>query len=198
MALTAVQLTFPSKESPHDVPANINAITSRCKSKQPTAADLATYGIKVRDFAFESALPPIAPVYLQPQQIQPDPSPWVSKNNMARSSSQAGDRRKLERHPTQLLTLTRQRGFVNLRNYNPDTDDELLEWSQEPEERVKTLIVTPNGSLHGSDLPASQLELDNLCRAVTATVLVSDTYVDRNCSYANNALSTILSKESTF
>jgi hypothetical protein len=38
---------------------------------QPTPTDLAKLGIKVRDFAYESTLPPVRSVYLQPQQIQP-------------------------------------------------------------------------------------------------------------------------------
>lgn len=170
----------------HDEPTT-SAVASRRGSKQPTATDLAKYGIKVRDFALESTLPPIAPVYLHPKQIQPNPGvlrPW--QDNMAQSSSQAGDGRKLENHPTQSLLIqpqpsgvTRQRGFVDLRDYDTD-NDELPEsqdssiytlsqpplsysQTQEYEEYVKTPIVTPNGSLQwqdvdGIDLPASQLD----------------------------------------
>ncbi|KIL67257.1 hypothetical protein M378DRAFT_9505, partial [Amanita muscaria Koide BX008] len=97
-----------------DVPAT-GAVASRCESKQPTAAELTKYGIKVRDFAIESTLPPIAPVYLHPTQIQPNPG-------VSRPYQEAGDGRK---HPRQSLTqpfgVTRQRGFVDLRDY--DTDD---------------------------------------------------------------------------
>src|SRR5277367_6589159 len=40
---------------------------------QPHPSTLAAYGIKVRDFAYESTLPPVAIVPRVPRQIQPDP-----------------------------------------------------------------------------------------------------------------------------
>ena len=44
-------------------------------SGQPSVALLASYGIKVRDFAYESTLPPIAPVPRVPRQVLPGPRP---------------------------------------------------------------------------------------------------------------------------
>ncbi|KAF9057929.1 hypothetical protein BJ165DRAFT_1398112 [Panaeolus papilionaceus] len=45
------------------------------KRQQPTPQYLATLGIKVRDFAYESKLPPVKTVYRQPKQIQPSSQP---------------------------------------------------------------------------------------------------------------------------
>jgi hypothetical protein len=45
------------------------------QSDQPSIATLASYGIKVRDFAYESTLPPIAPIPRVPRQVQPGPRP---------------------------------------------------------------------------------------------------------------------------
>lgn len=41
------------------------------RDPQPTTEDLARLGIKVRDFIFESTLPPVRTIYRQPRQIQP-------------------------------------------------------------------------------------------------------------------------------
>lgn len=43
----------------------------RPSSQQPTVETLQSLGIKVRDFAYESTLPPIAPIPRVPRQIQP-------------------------------------------------------------------------------------------------------------------------------
>ncbi|KAI0920926.1 hypothetical protein AcW1_004939 [Taiwanofungus camphoratus] len=69
------------------LPVNLSAILSetfrsgssaqeiQSISKERPANMLAEYGIKVRDFAYESTLPPIAPVPHVPLQIQPGLSP---------------------------------------------------------------------------------------------------------------------------
>lgn len=44
-------------------------------SQQPSPEYLASLGIKVRDFAYESKLPPIIPVPRIPRQVQPEPLP---------------------------------------------------------------------------------------------------------------------------
>ncbi|KAH7930670.1 hypothetical protein BV22DRAFT_1191042 [Leucogyrophana mollusca] len=57
-------LTLPAQEpAKHYVP------------QQPTPEMLAQLGIKMRDFAYESTLPPIAPVLRVPRQTQPGPRP---------------------------------------------------------------------------------------------------------------------------
>lgn len=82
-------------------------------SPQPSPEYLASLGIKVRDFAYESTLPPIVPVLRVPRQVQPEPLPrkryereWDDENSNDEASSQ-GSRpstlRKLERRPTEPL-----------------------------------------------------------------------------------------------
>ncbi|PFH51295.1 hypothetical protein AMATHDRAFT_85206, partial [Amanita thiersii Skay4041] len=132
-------------------------------SQQPDAQWLASLGIKVRDFAYESTLPPIAPVYYLPRQIQPDPRALRSD---LQGPSTNGDliKRQVERKPTEPLLsgLTRQRGFSNIHEYYQDdipssqssyNSQQLqlsqppIEYSQDSEGCINTPVVTPNGSL---------------------------------------------------
>ncbi len=118
------------------------------KSEQPTAEQLAKFGITVRDFAYESTLPPIAPVYFLPKQIQPDPRVTRAEPSPLSLSRQLSD-------AAQSGGVTRQRGFSDLRDYSPyyvDIPESLSQpCSQGSDEYVKTPVVTPNGSLKWQD-----------------------------------------------
>ncbi|KAH7916274.1 hypothetical protein BJ138DRAFT_1139973 [Hygrophoropsis aurantiaca] len=116
-------------------------------SQQPTPEVLAQLGIKVRDFAYESTLPPIAPIPRVPRQMQPGPRPlkraqrdWDDGNDDSSTSSRchnyggrlspdmhvnAGQRKSksLERkvteplEPIQSLPSRRTLGFTELSQY---------------------------------------------------------------------------------
>lgn len=170
------------------------------ESQQPDAAKLASYGIKVRDFAYESTLPPVKPVHLLPRQIQPGLRPFKriraddvedvfsqpTAGNAAEGEGNSSKKSKLERTVTEpVLRLgippTRERGFVNLDDYDPASDSQLIVnsqqsdsaasqapalyfESQESEPYIDTPFVTPNGSLQwpvadNSAIPPSQLDM---------------------------------------
>ncbi|KAG2155037.1 uncharacterized protein EDB93DRAFT_130495 [Suillus bovinus] len=57
------------------VPSNVQPQVLRPSSQQPTVETLRSLGIKVRDFAYESTLPPIAPIPRVPRQTQPSARP---------------------------------------------------------------------------------------------------------------------------
>ena len=131
------------------------------KSEQPTAEQLAKLGITVRDFAYESTLPPVAPVYFLPKQIQPDPR--VTRQEQGHPLPLF---RQLSVNPSETDGqaappaggVTRQRGFSDLRDYGPyciDIPDSQESGSQPSlaysDEYVKTPVVTPNGSLQWQD-----------------------------------------------
>lgn len=80
------------------------------QSEQPTVAMLAEMGVKVRDFAYESTLPPVPTVYLQPRQIQPsvpkdvnDPNDphYVLEEERKKKAYTFQSTRKIERTPTE-------------------------------------------------------------------------------------------------
>jgi hypothetical protein len=80
------------------------------QSEQPTVAMLTELGIKVRDFAYESTLPPVPTVYLQPRQIQPsvpkdvnDPNDphYVLEEERKKKVYTFQSTRKIERTPTE-------------------------------------------------------------------------------------------------
>ena len=83
----------------------------KAASEQPSVAQLASLGIKVRDFAYESKLPPIQPIYRHPRQIQPAVVRTTLKRQWAESEeddlfSQSGSQsessqKKLERTSTE-------------------------------------------------------------------------------------------------
>ncbi|KAG1833499.1 hypothetical protein EV424DRAFT_1365575 [Suillus variegatus] len=56
-------------------PSDVQPQVLRPSSQQPTVETLQSLGIKVRDFAYESTLPPIAPVPRVPRQTQPSARP---------------------------------------------------------------------------------------------------------------------------
>lgn len=55
--------------------SNVQPPVLRPYSQQPTVETLQSLGIKVRDFAYESTLPPIAPIPRVPRQTQPSARP---------------------------------------------------------------------------------------------------------------------------
>ncbi|KAF8640096.1 hypothetical protein AX17_001334 [Amanita inopinata Kibby_2008] len=161
---------------------NIQAGTSVMKladrdSDQPSVETLERYGIKVRDFAYESTLHPIAPVYFLPKQIQPDPGvsrpeprrpqlPSSMSSGHASVSESGLNRSTIEKKPTipgiQLAPLVRQRGFSTLPDYHldangDDSHSQQLPWPysdshpysqySQNEDYINTPVVTPNGSL---------------------------------------------------
>lgn len=79
-------------------------------SEQPSVSKLSELGIKVRDFAYESTLPPVPTVYLQPRQIQPsvpkdvnDPNDphYVLEEERKKKVYTFESTRKIERTPTE-------------------------------------------------------------------------------------------------
>ena len=166
-------------------------------SQQPDVATLASYGIKVRDFAYESTLPPVKPVHLLPRQIQPglralkrvrggeDILSQPIAGSAADGEGSFSKKSKLERTVTEPalesgVPPTRERGFVNLDDYDLTADSQavidsqqsdpptsqppvLYFESQDSEPYIDTPFVTPNGSLQwpvtdNSTIPASQLD----------------------------------------
>ena len=66
----------PTVMQQHHVPQQRNAskpikASVKGSSEQPSISRLANLGIKVRDFAYDSKLPPIQTIYCHPRQIQP-------------------------------------------------------------------------------------------------------------------------------
>lgn len=154
--------------------------SKRCP--QPSSEELASFGIKIRDFTYESKLPPIRPYKrLRPDplqiQRQPDPRTWhglagVGINGEPSQGPSRGDD-----------GLARQRGFTDLDDYEFSKSQQShyspssqapLEYitSQESEPFIETPIVTPNGSLQWKDtshMPTA--ELDVLARMSVSDIL---------------------------
>lgn len=104
----------PSSSAPASRPVNgsgIPVLRRRLRqSEQPTVAMLGQLGVKVRDFAYESTLPPVPTVYLQPRQIQPsvpkdvnDPNDphYVLEEERKKKVYTFQSTRKIERTPTE-------------------------------------------------------------------------------------------------
>ena len=145
------------------------------------ADTLARHGIKVRDFAYESKLPPISSWF----QRQIQPMPPLKRSNSDREDGgdechlhdkdpMAAKKTKLERELTEpdiqdssatALVPKRGRVFTNLLHEDePDQGSQVSEHSRQhqwpprfdsPKPCVDTPLVTPNGSFHCS-IPASQ------------------------------------------
>ena len=163
----------------------------KAASEQPSIAMLASLGIKVRDFAYESKLPPIQPIYRHPRQIQPAVVRTTLKRQWAesgedsyfsQSSSQPEtSQKKLERTSTE-PAIPPAPDSTDIDDYEYDslhTDSQqpnsypesqqiplsIFE-SQESEPYVDTPLVTPFGSLQWpvadtSNIPASQLDAES-------------------------------------
>lgn len=149
--------------------------------EQPTAAQLATLGIKVRDFAYESTLPPVRTVYRQPRQIQPSVPRQLHRedteplDNIQQSQSDSGS--GIARTITEPVlenegpSIAREMGgffeingstdrIINSQPFrlHPETPGysqviQPLLTSQETGVIVPTPTVTPNGSLQWKELP---------------------------------------------
>jgi hypothetical protein len=158
----------------------------KAASEQPSVATLASLGIKVRDFAYESKLPPIPPIYRHPRQIQPAvvrttlKRQWAEsgEDNYFQSSSQPEtSQKKLERTSTEPAipdstdiddyeydTLHTDSQQPN--NY-PESQQMPLSIfeSQESEPYVDTPLVTPKGSLQWP-VAASQFDAESQSTAL--------------------------------
>lgn len=146
------------------------------KFDQPTPEQLAKLGIKVRDFAYESTLPPIR-AYV-PRQIQPSRLP-TDPDVFGGPSEQRSVQRIIPPYPRHV----RQPAYADLRALNVEASLGLVSSSQQSdysapsssqpppsyyesqasEPYIRTPTVTPNGSLQWdvedtSAVPASQLE----------------------------------------
>ncbi|KAG5654615.1 hypothetical protein H0H81_011590 [Sphagnurus paluster] len=162
---------------------------------QKHADTLAQLGIKVRDFAYESTLPPIPP-YIRFRQVLPGPTPLKRHNDDPEAGPSSSKRSKLTREDTEpdipQPTIGRARGFTNLRDYepepsrsrplsqqsNPITSQLPLRYlySREPEPYIDTPVVTPNGSLHWKhDAPASQPDPEALSSLLGSSQSVDTT-----------------------
>jgi hypothetical protein len=167
----------------------------KAASEQPTVAMLASLGIKVRDFAYESKLPPIQPIYRHPRQIQPavvrtalkrqwaelgeddffsQPSsqPETSQKKLERTSTEpaippAHDSTDIDDDECDSLTDSQQAN-----NYAGSQQMPLSVFeSQGSEPYVDTPLVTPKGSLQWpvadtSNIPASQLDAESQSTAL--------------------------------
>ncbi|KAF8914204.1 hypothetical protein CPB84DRAFT_1758696 [Gymnopilus junonius] len=89
---------------------------SKVANRQPTASELKALGIRVRDFAYESKLPPLPTIYRHPQQIQPGIARplerTVTETDGSQSQSQSQTNRKLERTATEPVTEPATPTFV--------------------------------------------------------------------------------------
>jgi hypothetical protein len=166
----------------------------KAASEQPSVALLASLGIKVRDFAYESKLPPIQPIYRHPRQIQPAVVRTTLKRQWAESGeddffSQSGSQpetsqKRLERTSTEPAippvpdsTDTDDYDSLYTDSQQPNNFPESQQMplsvfeSQESEPYVDTPLVTPKGSLQWpvadtSDIPASQLDAESQSTAL--------------------------------
>ncbi len=144
------------------------------RDPQPTSEELARLGVRVRDFVYDTTLPPVRPVYRQPRQIQPSIPRQLQREDtepVDESQSQPmGSRQTLGRTLTEPVlepvagpSILRERGGfllqrepkINLSNSRPvPLNPEIGEHSivpagvaQGPGTDVPTPTVTPHGSL---------------------------------------------------
>jgi hypothetical protein len=128
-------------------------------SKQPSVSTLANLGIIVRDFAYESKLPPIKTIYCHPRQIQPavmrttltpkhqlESTKRGEDNYFSQPSSQPETNpKKLERTSTELVILP---------TFDP-TDNYFSRFSSRPETSRKILERTSTETVLIPPTPAS-------------------------------------------
>ncbi|KAF9054967.1 hypothetical protein BDZ89DRAFT_1330 [Hymenopellis radicata] len=147
-----------------------------------SSEELAHMGIKVRDFAYESKLPPIQP-YRRPQVQPASPRRLARKQGTDQDVGQAAA--KLERVVTEPVDESsqsrREPAYGNMDVdfqplmmpaeitqdddwYIPQSQPPLID-SQESDPYVDTPLVTPNGSLQWirdtTSIPASQLDTES-------------------------------------
>lgn len=142
------------------------------RDPQPTTEVLARLGVKVRDFIYDTTLPPVRPVYRQPRQIQPSIPRQLHREDtepVEESQSQAvGSRQTLERTLTEPVlepvagpsTVGERGGFlqyetkINFKNSQlVPLKPEISEHSIVPPSVAKnlgTVVPTPTVTPHGS------------------------------------------------
>ncbi|CAA7260070.1 unnamed protein product [Cyclocybe aegerita] len=156
---------------PSSQPAN-QEVKQKPDREKPSEEQLAKLGVKVRDFAYESKLPPVRTIYLQPRQVQPSAPQGLQREDTEEdeSFSQSQGVRSLERTNTEPTVAaappSRTRGFLDLANYTLDSNSldsqtpmaypesqasaglpEIVFESQDSDMPPNdTAIVTPNGS----------------------------------------------------
>src|SRR5258708_5077814 len=169
------------EESTSTRPSRPRSRVGANRDHQPTAAQLAMLGIKVRDFAHERTLPPVRTVYRQPRQIQPsvprqlrreDTEP-LDNNQQNQSDGSSGIARTTTEPVLAGPSIAREMGgffeingstdrIVNSQPFRlhpespgyPQVIQPLLA-SQETRTFVPTPTVTPNGSLQWKEPPTS-------------------------------------------
>ena len=92
--------SVPQRNASKPIKASVNG-----SSEQPSILILEKLGVKVKDFAYESNLPPIKTIYCHPRQIQPAVVKTTNlkhqqKDNFVSQSSSHGQK-KLERTSTE-------------------------------------------------------------------------------------------------
>jgi len=131
------------------------------RDPQPTTEDLARLGIKVRDFIFESTLPPVRTIYRQPRQIQPSiPGQLHREDTEPIEESQSQSQvRGLARTLTEPVIEpeagpSQRREVGGIFAFTSSGNDIIINHSQPSHgdnsrfpEMVPTPTVTPNGSL---------------------------------------------------
>ncbi|KAF8897820.1 hypothetical protein BD779DRAFT_1667739 [Infundibulicybe gibba] len=174
-----------SKPQSSHKPQNCNV------NQQPSPTTLAKDGIKVRDFAYESTLPPIAP-WRSPQ--------WRAKQeDESQGQGEPSKKAKLERQVTEpaievLNPPTRARGFFDLAECNPSEDLIINSQpipqsfrvvpptfdSQDTDVYINTPLVTPNGSFQSpmkgvspEESPAPEMSYQRLKLAQVSSRLCS-------------------------
>ena len=170
----------------------------KAASEQPSVAMLASLGIKVRDFAYESKLPPVQPIYRHPRQIQPAVVRTILKRQwtetgendpLSQSSSQPEtSQKKLERTSTEPVISepsARTLGSMTIddsEHDSPPIDSQQMPppifKSQESEPYIDTPLLTPKGSFQwpipdtsnvpASPIPASQSDTGSQATAPEA------------------------------
>lgn len=122
-------VSYPKASSPAPVPATITSSVG-----QPSREALAEHDIKVRDFAYESTLPPIAAFRIR--QVQATPNRPMKRARQSEdeedAESSSNPTNRLERTVTEPVvddslattrTRVRARGIANINLYDPFIDD---------------------------------------------------------------------------
>lgn len=142
------------------------------KRDQPTIAQLEGFGVKVRDFAYESTLPPVRTVYRQPRQIQPSvPRPLHREDTEPLDDIPKCQLPEQDTEPVLKNPIAREHGGFLESNgssdrivnslpscLHPETPEysqlmQPLIDSQETGMVIPTPTVTPNGSLQWTEPP---------------------------------------------
>ncbi|KAJ3732878.1 hypothetical protein DFJ43DRAFT_1038998 [Lentinula guzmanii] len=169
------------------------------KAPAPSPEELAQFGVKIRDFGYESKLPPIRPYKpppFQPPLIQKQPTPlsqrlWLARLAAGNGVSSAGDGASLSTagagSERSMGGLVRQRVVQDLQEPEQSQQSTYssqysggsqslppLEYitSQESEPYIETPIVTPNGSLHWRNTSHIPIDMLDVSARISAEDLV--------------------------